>query len=124
GGVEIASDIVLFADENELARGPPICVSQKMLGRQFELVQAERGEPFGGRHVRIEIVFVQIAACHPHAFAIAANNETRAGEQNRYDQIGDYIIEPSHLVVLSSDKKDGRCEPKTIRPPSFSSSFP
>src|SRR5258706_10629730 len=105
GSVEIASDIVLFANEDELARRSPICVTQKILRRQAEILQAERSEPFGGRNVRIKIVFVQITTREPNTLTVPANEKACASKQNRYKQVGNHIIGPSHAFPLSSDGK-------------------
>src|SRR5690349_12127772 len=102
GSGEIASDIVLFADEDQLPRRSSVRVPQKILRRQAKVLQAECGEPFGGRNVGIKIVFVQIAAGEPDTLAVPANQKARASKQNRHKEIGDHIIEPSHAFPLSS----------------------
>src|ERR1051326_296228 len=84
-GLKLCSNVVLFADKNELPRGGVIFVLQKVMHPKPEVVQVELAKVFPRHSERIEIVFLEVPAKFSAPLLVFAPNETGDQKNDRRD---------------------------------------
>src|SRR5207248_6455569 len=91
GGFEKIANIILFADENELARGGVILVFEEIMHPESEIVEIELTEILASDRERIEIVFLQIASELAATLLVFSPNKTGAQKKQRRDDGCDHV---------------------------------
>src|SRR4051812_45936306 len=88
--LELGAHVVLFADENELARRGRIVVAQEVMHPEPKVLEAKLGEVVAIDRVRIEIVFLQAATIAP-ALLVFSPGKTNGEEKHGGDDRGDDV---------------------------------
>src|SRR5437763_1202356 len=94
GLVELAANIVLIADEEELPGRTCIPVTQEMMHAEAEILEAERGEVLRRRGIGIEIVFRERLTFQAAAFPDTSDEKSRSQKQRRCDDVLSQSAEP------------------------------
>ena len=100
GRLELGADVVLLADEDELARGGRIVVAQEIMHPEPKIVQVKLGEVVAVDAVRVKVVLLEAATEFPallvFAPGVTGREENGRGDDGRDDVQDDIGAEPVH----------------------------
>jgi len=85
GRLELPPNVVLFADEDELARGSRIVVPQEVMHPEPEIVQVKLGEIVAVDAVWIKVVLLEATTEFPALFVLAPGVTGREENGRRDD---------------------------------------
>src|SRR5204862_2221332 len=91
GWFKLCSDVVLFANEYELASRGVIFVLQGIMHSKAKILETKLAKVLPHHGNRIEVVFIQISPKLPAAFLVFSPNETGREKDKRRDNGRDYV---------------------------------
>src|SRR5437016_4398901 len=115
GWFKLRSDVVLFANEYELARRGMVFVLQEIMHSEPKIFQTELAKVLATNCERVEIIFVEVSPEFPAAFLVFSPNETGREKDQRRDNGRDYV--DSDLALQCANHGSYLIEKSTIATP-------
>ena len=115
GWFKLCSDVVLFANEYELASRGVIFVLQEIMHSEPKIFETELAKVLATNCERIEVVFIQISSEFPSAFLVFSPNETGREKDQRRDNGRDHV--DSDLALQRANHGSYPVERSTIATP-------
>src|SRR5205809_4270959 len=104
---ELAADVVLFANKNQLSRCGVIVVLQEIMHSEAEILEVEFGEVFAVDRKRVEIVVLEIATVLA-SFLVFSPEKPGSKQNERGDDRRDYINGNVAAESLNHMRLEGR----------------